>query len=204
MFLFPNIDKEIYPIEREGFIFNSSKEFLIGTFGGLQNLSLDYIIHEKYTLLLSKSPKLTKKIFPNTYKYVKDERNKNTKLMVNELKHIDIYLSKGQTVYHGGLFPLDVPKVGDTISISQIFSATIDPTTATQHAFQSCDNFTCYFWSITLSKNTRVYPANIEDQNESEVIILDGLNLKIVDIEQKTRCFHDNIETITFVFLEQI
>ncbi|WLF84599.1 hypothetical protein [Moraxella sp. ZY210820] len=199
MFLFPSIDKEIYPLEIKGFKFNSSKDFILGTFGGLKNVSLDKITYEKYNLLLEKSPKLTKKLFPSTYKYVKDEKYKDSDLMTNELKDIDIYLSEGQTVFHGGDCPLQNPKIGDILSVSPIFSATINPQEASLHALQNDKNIH-YFWSIELSQNTRVFPACIEDQNEFEVIILDGLNLKVVDIQQ----ISDNQTSMTFLFLEQI
>lgn len=199
MFLFPSIDKEIYPLEINGFKFNSSKDFILGTFGGLKNVLLDKITYEKYDSLLKKSPELTEEFFPNTYKYVKDEINKNSDLMINELKNIDIYLSEGQTIFHGGDCPLKNPKIGDILSVSPIFSATIDPQEASLHALQNGKS-THYFWSIELSQNTRVFPVCIEDQNESEVIVLDGLNLKVVDIQQISY----NQTSMTFLFLEQI
>lgn len=206
MFLFPNIDKEIYPLQgNRGTVFNSSRDFILGTFGGLEETTLDSIICQKYSLLLKSTPELTETSFPNTYQYVQNENNKNTELMAKELENIEIYLSEGQTVYHGGVFLSRNPKIGDNVLIDKIFSVTIDPVTATQHAHQKCDKEgSCCFWSIELKEKTRVFPAHIDGQDESEIIILDELKLKIIDIQELTRNSVSGTDTLICIFLEQV
>lgn len=203
MIILPNFDENIYPITENGVIYNSPKELVLNTFGGLNSTVLDKICYKKFSSFLQQAPKLEEISFPYTYQYVEDETNKNKIAIENELKNIQIYLSCEQTIYHGGLLPIFIAKIGETFKVFKLFSASIDPYTASMHAIQKEPEH--WLWIIKLKNKTRIFPVQIDGQEECEVIILDGLDVKITDIKHltKTNKMGFTLE-INCVFLEQI
>lgn len=195
--ILPNFHQKIFPIGQ----YETSKDFILDNFGGLNSTLLDGRVYEEFSSCLENIPHLNQDDFPYTYAYVEDEENKNLTEMESELKNIDIYLSEQEILYHGGIFPINNPKINDTFNTFKFFSTTIDPFTATYHAIQ--EEEIC-FWHIKLNHSVRAFPVMIDAQEESEILILDNLTLKIIDIKDISKIDDMGIERkMRFIFLEQ-
>ncbi|MBQ9681805.1 MAG: hypothetical protein IJV35_00885 [Neisseriaceae bacterium] len=202
MILLENTDKSIFPFKSDSQQYQSYEDFVLKTFGGLNNTDLDKITYEKFCTWKEKSPKLSEDSYPYTYRYVKDEKDKDTNKIKDELKDIEFFLDENQTIFHGGIFLSDSPKIGDEITTMEIFSTTIDPYTASLHAIQ--EEKEC-LWIIKLNQKTKCLPVNIETLEESEIIIIDSLKLKITNITSLSKIDDFGIKRkMDCIFLEQI
>ncbi|MBO4576207.1 MAG: hypothetical protein J5680_03755, partial [Neisseriaceae bacterium] len=161
------------------------------------------ITDDKFSKWRKLSPKLSENSYCYTYRYVKDEKNKDTDKIKDELKDIEFFLDKNQTIFHGGIFPSDSPKIGDEITTMEIFSTTIDPFIASHHAIQEKK---AYLWIIKLNQKTKCLPVNTENMGtENEIIIIDSLKLKITNITSLSEINEFGIEEkMDCIFLEQI
>lgn len=167
MTLLNNTDNLIFPFQSNTALYQSYEDFILKTFGGLNSDDLNKKIYEQFSQWKAFSPQLSESLHPYTYRYVKDENNKDTSKIKNELQSTQIFLDKNQTLFHGGIFPKNNPKIGDTITTMEIFSTSIDPFIASHHAIQEKQAF---LWVIKLNKITKCLPVNIETMEESEVI----------------------------------
>lgn len=202
MILLENTDESIFPFKSDSQHYQSYEDFVLKTFGGLNNTDLEKITYEKFCTWKEKSPKLSEDSYPYTYRYVKDEKDKDTDKIKDELKDIEFFLDKNQTIFHGGIFPSDSPKIGDEITTMKIFSTTINPFIATHHAIQEKK---AYLWIIKLNQKTKCLPVNIETLEEDEIIITDSLKLKITNITPLSEMDDFGIERkMDCIFLEQI
>lgn len=203
MTILEKFGNNLYPIEDEdtGEIYNSHKEFILKTCGGLNSCCLDKPISDCFSNWLSRAPKIDKLNFPYTYSYIKEPSNKNIEEMRKELVPTNFYAPSGQILYHGGIFPIKNAKINDVVKTNPMFSTSIDPYTASIHAIQDKP---CNLWIISLNKAERCLPVQIDGQEEHELLIFDPLNLKITDI-QSIFCEKHNVkQKMDCFFLEQL
>lgn len=201
MTLLKNTDNLIFPFQSNTALYQSYEDFVLKTFGGLNSIDLDKRTYEQFSQWKISSPQLSESSHPYTYRYIEDENNKDTSKIKDELQSTQIFLDKNQTLFHGGIFPKNNPKIGDTITTMEIFSTSIDPSIASHHAIQEKQAF---LWVIKLNKITKCLPVNIETMEESEVIIIDSLKLKITKIIPLSKIddFGTTME-MDCIFLEQ-
>lgn len=198
MIVLDNLDEKIYPSIGH----SSPAKYVLETFGGLNCTDTDKLVYENFSSCwLGRVPELDKVKYPATFSYVEDEKNKDTLKMQEEMKNVEIYIPKGQHLFHGGVFPKN-PKIGDQIITISMFSTTIDSYTASMHAIQEEPK---NLWVIKLNEDTRALPLSIDGMEESEVLVFSPLNLEIVGIEKifKENNFGNKIE-MDVIFLETI
>ena len=196
MILLPKLNETLFPNDE----FSDYKGFILKTRGGCTSIILDNAICEHFKKCLDLSPEVTEEAFPYTYSYVKDPKNKNTAEIKKETADIEIYLQKGEVIYHGGTF--NDLNIGSSIVIDEVFSTTSSVHNAVVHPVKVEKNILI----IELSKNARVLPIPSYIQGEEyEFLILDGLNLEIMDIQNIS---YTNIigepYSIKFIFTKQI
>lgn len=172
MIVLDKLDEKIY-----SFIGSSSpRKYILETFGGLNRTDADKPVYENFLRWLEKVPKLEKAKYPATFAYVEDEKNKDIIKMQEEMKNEEFYIPRSQHLFHGGVFPIENPRIGDQIDTISMFSTTIDPYTASMHAIQEDPK---NLWVIKLNENTRALPLCIDGMEESEILVFSSLKLKL-------------------------
>ncbi|QLB19420.1 hypothetical protein [Mannheimia granulomatis] len=121
--------------------------------------------------------------YPNLISYIQDENSVSLSLISEELSETKLYLPLGETIFHSGSLPNGIDlSIGESFSLKEVFSSTLDPYIANVH-----DGDDDIYWLITIKDDSiRCFPVP-DEYGEMEIIILDSPRAEIIGIEKRKR-----------------
>lgn len=179
MIILPSIYDKLFPLKN----FNNIKDYF-RYFIFKENVAIldDILFNSKERKeWLSHYPYIDK--YPNLLSYIQDENSVPSSLISEELSETKLYLPFGEILFHSGSLPngINLSK-GESFSLKEVFSSTLDPYIANVH-----DSDDDIYWLITIKDNgIRCFPVP-DEYGEMEVIILDSPRVEITGIEKRKR-----------------
>lgn len=179
MIILPNIYKKLFPLNG----FQNIKDYFRFFIFKENNTILDEKIYSSTERKewLRHYPNLEQ--YPNLLSYIDDENSIPLTSIVEELAETPLFLPKGETLFHSGKLPNDIKaEKGETFTLKEIFSATLDPYIANVH-----DGDDDVYWFIEIqNEGIRCFPIP-DEFGEMEIIILDSPRVEIIGVEKRKR-----------------
>lgn len=134
-------------------------------------------INGNFKNILKNMPPISSMPFTQSYKY--EHKTCDLDAANTEVKNILLRVSKGQVLFHGGVWPSGNIQIGQQIAINPILSTSWDAQVAAVHANYHLDQES-FIWVITIENNNGipayVFDLDAPDLGQEKEVILAGIS----------------------------